>query len=212
MSLPSVLAAAAAPVAIATAQSCLGTILGDSSDSQHSCSYNSCFHPWVPSVGQPVFLLLLYTCCEVLLLACLPGACTQSTHCHSLSRTVTHSHTLPLPATHCHSLPLPATPCHSLSLPVLQERDTIRLKREAKTNGGFYVEPEAKLAFVMRIRGLNKIHPKVRQQGGGRGTGGQKAKRGPGGDSRRGLGGARGLRFEPAPGGEGVARKTESRG
>lgn len=44
----------------------------------------------------------------------------------------------------------------------LQEKDTIRLKREAKASGGFYVEPEAKLAFVMRIRGLNKIHPKVR--------------------------------------------------
>lgn len=42
-----------------------------------------------------------------------------------------------------------------------QEKDTIRLKREAKASGGFYVEPEAKLAFVMRIRGLNKIHPKV---------------------------------------------------
>jgi hypothetical protein len=42
-----------------------------------------------------------------------------------------------------------------------QENDTIRLKREAKASGGFYVEPEAKLAFVMRIRGLNKIHPKV---------------------------------------------------
>ena len=42
-----------------------------------------------------------------------------------------------------------------------QEKETIRLKREAKTNGGFYVEPEAKLAFVIRIRGLNKIHPKV---------------------------------------------------
>jgi large subunit ribosomal protein L7e len=43
----------------------------------------------------------------------------------------------------------------------LQEKDTIRLRREAKANGGFYVEPEAKLAFVVRIRGLNKIHPKV---------------------------------------------------
>lgn len=51
------------------------------------------------------------------------------------------------------TLPLPPSPP--------QEKDTIRLKREAKTNGGFYVEPEAKLAFVMRIRGLNKIHPKV---------------------------------------------------
>jgi len=44
-----------------------------------------------------------------------------------------------------------------------QEKETIRLKREAKTNGGFYVEPEAKLAFVIRIRGLNKIHPKTKK-------------------------------------------------
>ena len=43
-----------------------------------------------------------------------------------------------------------------------QEKDLIRLKREAKAAKGFYVEPEAKLAFVIRIRGLNKIHPKVR--------------------------------------------------
>lgn len=48
-----------------------------------------------------------------------------------------------------------------------QERDTIRLKREAKANGGFYVEPEAKLAYVVRIRGLNKIHPKVGMMRGG---------------------------------------------
>ncbi len=51
-------------------------------------------------------------------------------------------------------------PC-TRTAPTLQERETIRLKREAKVKGGFYVEPEAKLAFVMRIRGLNKIHPKV---------------------------------------------------
>jgi len=44
-----------------------------------------------------------------------------------------------------------------------QERDTIRLRREAKANGGFYVEPEAKLALVIRIRGLNKIHPKTKK-------------------------------------------------
>lgn len=44
----------------------------------------------------------------------------------------------------------------------LQERDIVNLKRQAKTKGGFYAEPEAKLAFVVRIRGLNKIHPKVR--------------------------------------------------
>lgn len=44
-----------------------------------------------------------------------------------------------------------------------QEKDLIRLRREAKAAKGFYVEPEAKLAFVVRIRGLNKIHPKVRE-------------------------------------------------
>jgi large subunit ribosomal protein L7e len=44
-----------------------------------------------------------------------------------------------------------------------QERETIRLKREAKAKQGFYVQPEAKLAFVMRIRGLNKIHPKTKK-------------------------------------------------
>lgn len=34
-----------------------------------------------------------------------------------------------------------------------QEQDLIRLKREAKLKRGFYVEPEAKLMFVIRIRG-----------------------------------------------------------
>lgn len=29
----------------------------------------------------------------------------------------------------------------------------IQLKREAKLKGGFYVEPEAKLLFIIRIRG-----------------------------------------------------------
>jgi hypothetical protein len=39
------------------------------------------------------------------------------------------------------------------SLCLEQEADLIRLKREAKLKGGFYVEPEAKLMFVIRIRG-----------------------------------------------------------
>ena len=43
-----------------------------------------------------------------------------------------------------------------------QEKETIRLKREAKTKGGFYAEPEQKLLFAIRIRGMNKVHPKVR--------------------------------------------------
>lgn len=50
-----------------------------------------------------------------------------------------------------------------LSMPVLQEKDLIRLKREAKTKGGFYVEAEPKLAFVVRIRGINDMHPKSRK-------------------------------------------------
>uniref|UniRef100_A0A7S0WER7 60S ribosomal protein L7 n=1 Tax=Chlamydomonas leiostraca TaxID=1034604 RepID=A0A7S0WER7_9CHLO len=44
-----------------------------------------------------------------------------------------------------------------------QETDLVRLKREAKAKNGFYVEPEAKLMFVVRIRGLNKIHPKTKK-------------------------------------------------
>jgi len=44
-----------------------------------------------------------------------------------------------------------------------QENDLIRLKKEAKLKGRFYVEPEAKLMFVMRIRGINDMHPKTRK-------------------------------------------------
>lgn len=36
---------------------------------------------------------------------------------------------------------------------LLQEKELIQLKREAKLKGGFYVEPEAKLLFIIRIRG-----------------------------------------------------------
>ncbi|XP_019867883.1 60S ribosomal protein L7 [Aethina tumida] len=45
----------------------------------------------------------------------------------------------------------------------LKERDEIRLFRQAKTLGNFYVPPEAKLAFVIRIKGINKVAPKVRK-------------------------------------------------
>lgn len=44
-----------------------------------------------------------------------------------------------------------------------QEKDTIRLKRDARAKGGFYVEPEAKVVFVLRIRGLNKVAPKTKK-------------------------------------------------
>ena len=45
----------------------------------------------------------------------------------------------------------------------MQEADLIRLKREAKKANGFYVEAESKLAFVVRIRGINDMHPKTRK-------------------------------------------------
>jgi ribosomal protein L30/L7E len=44
-----------------------------------------------------------------------------------------------------------------------QEADTIRLKREAKAKNGFYVEPEGKVVFAVRIRGINDMHPKTRK-------------------------------------------------
>jgi large subunit ribosomal protein L7e len=44
-----------------------------------------------------------------------------------------------------------------------KEREVIQLKREAKLKGGFYVEPEAKLLFIIRIRGINAIDPKTKK-------------------------------------------------
>ncbi|KAF2305288.1 hypothetical protein GH714_003480 [Hevea brasiliensis] len=44
-----------------------------------------------------------------------------------------------------------------------KERELIRLKRDAKLKGGFYVEPEAKLLFIIRIRGINAMDPKTRK-------------------------------------------------
>uniref|UniRef100_A0A803P5Q0 60S ribosomal protein L7 n=1 Tax=Cannabis sativa TaxID=3483 RepID=A0A803P5Q0_CANSA len=43
-----------------------------------------------------------------------------------------------------------------------EQKELIQLKREAKLKGGFYVEPEAKLLFIIRIRGINAMHPKTR--------------------------------------------------
>merc|ERR1712228_81827 len=42
-------------------------------------------------------------------------------------------------------------------------REDIRLKRDAKKEGAVIVPAEAKLAFVIRIRGVNQVHPKVRK-------------------------------------------------
>ena len=54
-----------------------------------------------------------------------------------------------------------ATPAESVIYGNLQEADKIRLRREAKKNRGFYVEDEAQLVFVIRIRGINDMAPKV---------------------------------------------------
>merc|ERR1711862_412492 len=45
----------------------------------------------------------------------------------------------------------------------VKERDQIRLARQAKQHGNFYVPPEPKLAFVTRIRGISGIHPRPRK-------------------------------------------------
>jgi large subunit ribosomal protein L7e len=44
-----------------------------------------------------------------------------------------------------------------------QQRDKIRLRREAKKVGNFYVPDEPRLAFVIRIRGIRQVHPRVRK-------------------------------------------------
>ncbi|KAI9263302.1 ribosomal protein L30, ferredoxin-like fold domain-containing protein [Phascolomyces articulosus] len=43
------------------------------------------------------------------------------------------------------------------------ERKEIDLKRQAKANGSYYVAAQPKLAFVVRIRGINNIAPKPRK-------------------------------------------------
>lgn len=44
----------------------------------------------------------------------------------------------------------------------MQDKSLVQLKRAAKAKGGYHIEAESKLMFVIRIRGLNKIHPQVR--------------------------------------------------
>merc|ERR1712151_1263692 len=43
------------------------------------------------------------------------------------------------------------------------ERDIVRLKRVARKANNFYVEPEAKFAILIRIKGINAVAPKVRK-------------------------------------------------
>ncbi|KAF9356396.1 60S ribosomal protein L7, partial [Mortierella sp. NVP85] len=44
-----------------------------------------------------------------------------------------------------------------------KERDEIRLRRQAKQAGNFYVPAQPKLAFVIRLKGINHIAPKPRK-------------------------------------------------
>lgn len=43
------------------------------------------------------------------------------------------------------------------------EKERVRLSREAKKSDSLYVPAEAKLVFVVRIKGINKIDPKKRK-------------------------------------------------
>lgn len=43
------------------------------------------------------------------------------------------------------------------------EADAVRLRREAKRAGGTYVEPEARLALVVRLRGINAMAPQTKK-------------------------------------------------
>jgi len=44
-----------------------------------------------------------------------------------------------------------------------KEQDAVRLARLAKRSGNFHVPAEPKLAFVIRIRGINGMHPRPRK-------------------------------------------------
>lgn len=44
-----------------------------------------------------------------------------------------------------------------------KENNLIRMKRQAKTNGNFFMADEPKVAFVIRIRGINRVSPKTRK-------------------------------------------------
>merc|ERR1711872_1127416 len=44
-----------------------------------------------------------------------------------------------------------------------KEKDGIRLNRMAKMHGNYYVPEQPKLAFVIRIRGINQICPQARK-------------------------------------------------
>ncbi len=43
------------------------------------------------------------------------------------------------------------------------EKQAVAARRQARKSGNFYREPDAKLAFVVRIRGINQVPPKVKK-------------------------------------------------
>jgi len=43
------------------------------------------------------------------------------------------------------------------------ERNLIRQRRQARASGAYFAEPEAKLMFVIRIRGMCDMHPKAKK-------------------------------------------------
>merc|ERR1712076_114445 len=45
----------------------------------------------------------------------------------------------------------------------VKERDEIRLARQARKHDNFYVPAQPKVAFVIRTRGINGVHPKPRK-------------------------------------------------
>ncbi len=46
---------------------------------------------------------------------------------------------------------------------IKEEKHLIESKREARNSGNFYMAPEAKVAFVIRIKGVNHICPKTKK-------------------------------------------------
>eukprot|EP00285_Hemiselmis_virescens_P005628 CAMPEP_0173378520 /NCGR_PEP_ID=MMETSP1356-20130122/1664_1 /TAXON_ID=77927 ORGANISM="Hemiselmis virescens, Strain PCC157" /NCGR_SAMPLE_ID=MMETSP1356 /ASSEMBLY_ACC=CAM_ASM_000847 /LENGTH=241 /DNA_ID=CAMNT_0014331607 /DNA_START=19 /DNA_END=744 /DNA_ORIENTATION=+ len=44
-----------------------------------------------------------------------------------------------------------------------KEADLVRFRREAKKHNNFFMEPETKVVFVIRIRGINAVDPKTRK-------------------------------------------------
>jgi len=44
-----------------------------------------------------------------------------------------------------------------------REKNEIRMKRQAKNSGNLFLSAEPKLAFVIRIRGINNVSPKVKK-------------------------------------------------